>query len=473
MYLHVPLLLFLLVNAAPGDAALDSRTSDSRLVRAARHVRRHVIKRSTSLLDDMRLAYAGIRLQQEPKVLYQSSKMYCVNHAGSGLTGIAANGSDASSASNVTSSSASGFSSSVSPSSAASSSTTSTSKTQTSAATTTKSSSVPGTSPASTSSAGPVASSSAPSSPWKVTQSYEGKTFFDGWDFQNSPDTTTHGVALYLDRNSAESANIIEINDAGNAIMRVETTGTVTDYRKSVRITTQYSYTGGLIVLDAVHIPTGCGTWPAFWSNGPNWPAGGEIDMVEGVNDYTSNQVTLHTSSGCSMPSSDPNVLNIAGTLVASTNCAAADTANAGCGVRGSESNSYGSTFNSNGGGVYATLWDEDGIKTWFFPRSSIPSDLSSGAPQPSGWGTPMASFPASSCDPFKYFYQHTAIFDTTLCGDWAGGVWSASGLPGQDQSCAARTGATSCQDFVLNNGASFTEAYWEVKSVKIYQKSS
>lgn len=35
--------------------------------------------------------------------------------------------------------------------------------------------------------------------------------------------------------------------------------------------------------MDSVHMPTGCATWPAFWSNGPNWPAGGEIDIVEGV----------------------------------------------------------------------------------------------------------------------------------------------------------------------------------------------
>ena len=23
----------------------------------------------------------------------------------------------------------------------------------------------------------------------------------------------------------------------------------------------------------------GCGTWPAFWLVGPNWPNGGEIDV--------------------------------------------------------------------------------------------------------------------------------------------------------------------------------------------------
>ncbi len=77
--------------------------------------------------------------------------------------------------------------------------------------------------------------------------------------------------------------------------------------------------------------------------------------MVEGVNDYTNNQFTLHTAPGCSMSSSDPNALGITGTLTASTDCGAAATGNAGCGVRATESNSFGAPFNSNGGGVYAS----------------------------------------------------------------------------------------------------------------------
>lgn len=86
---------------------------------------------------------------------------------------------------------------------------------------------------------------------------------------------------------SKQSANLSEINSAGNAVMRVETTPQVANTRQSVRITTQYVYTGGLVIMDSVHMPTGCGTWPAFWSNGPNWPAGGEIDIVEGMSPFS------------------------------------------------------------------------------------------------------------------------------------------------------------------------------------------
>jgi hypothetical protein len=73
--------------------------------------------------------------------------------------------------------------------------------------------------------------------------------------------------------------------------------------RDSVRISSKAAYGDSLVVLDLKHMPTGCGTWPAFWSTsrkGP-WPTGGEIDMVEGVHGDTNNQMTLHTLPGCEM----------------------------------------------------------------------------------------------------------------------------------------------------------------------------
>ncbi|EJF58454.1 concanavalin A-like lectin/glucanase domain-containing protein [Dichomitus squalens] len=460
MIVHVPLLVFLLANVAPTDAGLFSRSSDSSLSRAARHARRNAIKQSSGLWDDIRLAYTGM-FQQKPQVL--QSKLYCTNNAGTGLSGLGLNntsGADGNDGDGDGSHTTSGSSHTTEAPSASSPASVSVTETGTAPSSTTTSSGAP-------------SGSGSSSSPWKVAQSYEGSSFFDGWVFTNAPDDTTHGIAQYVDQGTAQSAGLIEVNGAGNAVMRVETTPTVSGNRMSIRITTEYTYTGGLIIMDAVHMPTGCGTWPAFWSNGPNWPAGGEIDMVEGVNDYTNVQVTLHAEPGCTMSSADPNVLGMTGSVITSTDCGVSGTSNSGCGVRASQTNSYGAAFNDIGGGVYATLWDDDGVKTWFFPRSAIPSDIANGAPQPTGWGSPVASFPSSSCAPFsKYFYQHTAIFDTTLCGDWAGNVWSADSSPGQSQTCAQSTGVAACVDFVRGNGSAFDQAYWEVKSVKIYQSS-
>ncbi|KAH9921398.1 concanavalin A-like lectin/glucanase domain-containing protein [Fomitopsis serialis] len=427
MIFRIPLLLYLLANVAPSDAGILARGSGS-VARVAS--RAH--QRGAGLVRDLRLAYSSILIGRSDDGS-SSQQPYCVN--------VASNGSSLTGGGDTGGGSRGGSSGTVQPSG--------------------------------TSSAAPAASSSAAaaSSPWKLKQSYEGSSFFGGWSFFTDADPTG-GTVDYVDGSAAQSANLTGVNSAGNAYMRVDTTPVVSGTRKSVRITTEFTYTQALVVLDAVHIPTGCGTWPAFWSNGPNWPAGGEIDIVEGVNTYTNDQVTLHTNTGCSLPSTDVSKLDIAGTLVSSQDCSVSGTGDTGCGVRSTATNAFGPGFNAMGGGVYTMKWDDTGITVHFFPRSSIPSDITSGAPNPSAWGTPIASFPSSSCNTTEFFYDHSAIFDTTLCGAWAGDGWGASGIPGQETSCASMTSTATCADYVLNNGAAFNEAYWEVKSVKIYQTS-
>jgi len=251
--------------------------------------------------------------------------------------------------------------------------------------------------------------------------------------------------------------------------MRVDTTPQVASLRNSIRLESLNVYTGGLWVLDAVHMPTGCATWPAFWTtNGANWPNWGEIDIVEGVNGNTYNQASLHTAPGCTLPTDFGGT----GTMIDGGTCQSNSTVNNGCGIENTDPNSFGAAFNSNGGGVYAMLWDTTQIAIWFFERDSIPDDLTAEAPDPSNWVEPFARWPASTCPPYTYNQQHTTIFDTTLCGDWAGSAWTSS-PNGGGPSCAQSTGQASCQDYVLNNGASFSEAYWQVKSVRIYQTNS
>jgi hypothetical protein len=60
--------------------------------------------------------------------------------------------------------------------------------------------------------------------------------------------------------------------------------------RDSVRIYSQNAYDEAVIILDLTHIPTGCATWPAFWtlSEVGLWPAGGEVDIIEGMRSASS-----------------------------------------------------------------------------------------------------------------------------------------------------------------------------------------
>ena len=73
--------------------------------------------------------------------------------------------------------------------------------------------------------------------------------------------------------------------------------------------------------------------------------------------------------------------------------------ANAGCGIESTDPNSYGSGFNSIGGGIYATEITSSGINIWFFPRGTEPGDVLGDNPNPAGWGTPAAKFSGSGCD--------------------------------------------------------------------------
>ena len=232
--------------------------------------------------------------------------------------------------------------------------------------------------------------------------------------------------------------------------------------RNSLRLSTKKIYNHGLVILDLAHMPGGaCGTWPAFWMLGPNWPVNGEIDIIEGVNSQTNNAMTLHTNAGCSITSTGA----FSGTMETS-NCdvnAANQAANAGCSIDSTNSNSYGKGFNANGGGVYATEWTSNDISIWFFPRGSIPSDISSGNPNPSGWGLPQAQF-TGGCDIDEHVKDQQLVFDVTFCGDWAGNVWST------DTTCASQ-GAT-CQAFVQNTPSAFQDTYWLINGLKVFTEN-
>nr|AAQ20798.1 1,3(4)-beta-glucanase [Rhizopus arrhizus] len=293
---------------------------------------------------------------------------------------------------------------------------------------------------------------------WTLKQTFQGSSFFDGFTFFTDSDPT-HGFVKYVDQATAKSSGLI-YNQGSKVIMRAD--NTTVSGRKSVRITSKSSYSNSAlpnVLLDLEHMPVGCGTWPAFWMVGPNWPNSGEIDIIENVNEATVNQVTLHTKNGCTMA----GVPRTQTGKSLTDNCyvnAAGQANNAGCGVQATNTNTYGKGLNNIKGGVYATrMTASQGVQVWFFPRNNIPSDISSGSPNPPSWPAPIASFPfqSGSCS-ISYFSQLQIVFDLTFCGDWAGSVYSSSGCP------------SSCNDYVANNPRSFTNSYWSINYVKVYQ---
>lgn len=100
--------------------------------------------------------------------------------------------------------------------------------------------------------------------------------FFDSFDFFSGADPT-HGFVEYNGRDDS-----LISSSSSNAQMRVSTQQSTPNGRPSIRISSVDSYKTGLIILDLDHMPGGiCGTWPAFWTVGENWPIDGEIGMSQ------------------------------------------------------------------------------------------------------------------------------------------------------------------------------------------------
>ena len=171
--------------------------------------------------------------------------------------------------------------------------------------------------------------------------------------------------------------------------------------RDSVRISSEDSFGfGTLWMLDALHTPYGCryvvqghnnstltinarsvsgvhtGVLGQVFHGQPviiidtpvrsilRCTLGGEIDIFEGVNMQSNNQMALHTGQ-CTMPSG----LSQTGTAVG-RDCTSYAGHNSGCGVMDASIKSYGQPFADSGGGVWVTQFESTGIKIWFVPVS-------------------------------------------------------------------------------------------------------
>ena len=160
-----------------------------------------------------------------------------------------------------------------------------------------------------------------------------------------------------------------------------------------------------LFAIQFLSRPKSCGSYRSAarltiqcsWMLGPNWPSGGEIDIIEGVNLQPANQMTLHTSPGCTVSVGSGGQT---GTSTGDPSCGDGGGYN-GCPVVANVGTSYGTPFDNVGGGVYATVWTSSQIEIYYFARNAIPADISNGNPNPANWGTPQANFGGCNFDTF------------------------------------------------------------------------
>ena len=84
----------------------------------------------------------------------------------------------------------------------------------------------------------------------------------------------------------------------------------------------------------------------------------GEIDIIEGIDNQSSNRMALHsgTSNSCTL-----NVMGSQGMFtgdILTTNCYTTAIVDVGCVIQDTDTRSYGYGFNDAQGGVFALVWD-------------------------------------------------------------------------------------------------------------------
>ncbi|EED81035.1 predicted protein, partial [Postia placenta Mad-698-R] len=142
---------------------------------------------------------------------------------------------------------------------------------------------------------------------YSLSQSNVGSEFLSNFQWENITDPT-NGRVEYVTQSTALAENLT-YTSSDTFIMRADYTTTLDASgpgRKSNRIKSNTKYNTHVAVFDIRHMPQGCGTWPALWeADDTVGTSAGEVDILEGVNDRTSEyiRVWFWSRNGTTTPS--------------------------------------------------------------------------------------------------------------------------------------------------------------------------
>ncbi|KAF2682506.1 glycoside hydrolase family 16 protein [Lentithecium fluviatile CBS 122367] len=230
--------------------------------------------------------------------------------------------------------------------------------------------------------------------PYQLIREYNSSNVFKEFRFFTDPDPTS-GTVQYVPFETAASTGLTG-NGSDLIYLGVDKSNVympVGPGRPSARLESWMAFTEGLFVIDLTH---DCWLWSTAGLG--DWPADGEIDIIENVNDACINNVALHTTGNYTVT----ETTNQTG-LWGSTDYNIAHDENQGCAITITEPFNYDAEFNANGGGMYAMEWTSNVVRIWFFPPTGVSDGLRDdydGIPDPETFSIPSASFAGPCSDP-------------------------------------------------------------------------
>ena len=102
--------------------------------------------------------------------------------------------------------------------------------------------------------------------PYQLVDEYLPAGMLDKFSFFDMIDPS-NGHVQYVNETVATSNGYAKLGEQGGLILKPETNVAFPEGGpgiSSVRIVSDNTYNHGLFILDLNHIPTGCGTWPAY-----------------------------------------------------------------------------------------------------------------------------------------------------------------------------------------------------------------